>query len=363
MSKRDYYEVLGLQKGAGKDQIKKAYRQLAKQYHPDRNKEADAEVKFKEVQEAYDVLSDDAKRDAYDKYGFAGTQAFGSGFGDQDLGGLEGFNFGDLGDLSGLFGSLFGSGFAGFGGMDDGRRPGQLRGQDIQANLKISFLEAIFGVETELTYERYVACAVCAGTGSKDGKKHTCSQCNGRGKVAQVRNTMFGSIQTVSTCPKCNGSGEEIADPCKQCKGEGRVSQKDNFKLKIPAGIPDGVTLRFAQKGDAGPRGGSWGDLFVTIEVEPHPRLERRGDDIYLDQEVDVVTAVLGGETTIPTVDGEVTIKVPAGSQPGKVLKLSGKGGPKFRGNGRGDQYVKLIVQIPQKLTREQQKIWEQLRS
>lgn len=360
MAKRDYYEALGVSKNATKDQIKKAYRQLAKQYHPDRNKESGADAKFKEAQEAYDVLSDAQKRAAYDQYGFAGTQAFDGGLGGQGgYGGMDGFDFGNLGDLTDLFGSFFGSNFSGFAESNGG---GRQRGQDIQAGLKLTFQEAVFGAEKTLKYERYEECDVCHGTGAEGGKTKTCTQCAGKGKVAQIRNTMFGAMQTVAVCPTCSGTGQEIEHKCKNCKGEGRVMQRSELTLKIPAGIPDGVTLRFQGKGDAGKHTAGHGDLFVNIEVEAHPRLERRRDDIYLNQDIDAVTATLGGEVTVPSVDGDITIKIPAGSQPGAVLKLSGKAGPKFGNTGRGDQYVKLNVQIPQKLTRAQQQAWEQLR-
>lgn len=362
MAKRDYYEVLGVSKSASKDEVKKAYRKLAKEYHPDRNKDAGAEEKFKEVQEAYEVLSDESKRDAYDKYGFAGTQAFDGGLGGLGgLGGVEGFDFGNLGDLSDLFGSFFGSNFSGFGGQ--GGRGGNNRGEDIEVNLKVTFSEAIFGADKEFTYSRLNSCETCNGSGAKNGKVKTCTKCGGRGKVAQVRQTMFGAIQTVTVCPTCDGTGQEIEEKCTTCGGAGRTKQQDKLSLKIPAGIPDGVTLRFAGKGNAGQRSGVAGDLFVSIEVESHPRLERRGDDIYLEENIDVVTAVLGGEISVPTVHGDIKIKVPAGSHTGQVMRLSGKGGPKFRGKGNADQYVRINVEIPKKLTRDQQKLWEELRN
>jgi len=358
MAKRDYYEVLGVSKSASKDEVKKAYRTLAKQYHPDRNKEVGAEDKFKEVQEAYDVVSDQAKKEAYDKYGFAGAQSFGGGgFAGQDFGNAEGFDFGNLGDLGDIFGSFFGGG--GFGGNSRTNT----QGEDIQVTIKLKFLEAVFGLEKEINYQKQAACAKCAGTGAKDGKRKTCSTCNGRGKVAQMRQTMFGNIQTVNTCPTCDGTGQEISEKCDVCSGTGRTKHIEKLNLKIPAGIPDGVNLRFSQKGNAGKNGAAAGDLYVSIEVESHPRLERRGDDIYLEQNIEITMAVLGGEISIPTVDGEVVIKVPVGSHSGQILKLSGKGAPRFRGKGRADQYIKLSIDIPTKLSKQQQELWEQLRS
>lgn len=358
MAKRDYYEVLGISKSASKDEIKKSYRNLAKQFHPDRNKEAGAEDKFKEVQEAYDVLSDQSKREAYDRYGFAGAQSFGGGggFAGGQYQDMEGFDFGNLGDLSDIFGSFFGGGFSG-GGRASGN------GEDIQINLKLNFLEAIFGVEKEVSYQRQAGCNTCSGTGSKDGKLKTCSTCGGRGKVAQVRQTMFGNMQTVSTCPTCNGSGQEVTEKCNDCGGDGRKKATETIKLKIPAGIPDGVNLRFTQKGNAGKNSKPAGDLYVNIEVESHNKLERRGDDIYMEQTIDITTAVLGGDVGVPTVSGEVQIKVPAGSHSGQVLKLSGRGGPKFKGKGNADQYIRLEVEIPKKLSKQEQQLWEQLRS
>jgi molecular chaperone DnaJ len=362
MAKRDYYEVLGLTKSATAQEIKKAYRKLAKELHPDRNKAADAEEKFKELQEAYEVLSDDQKRSAYDQYGFAGTQGFG---GAGDTGGFGGYtdfsnaNFGDLGDL---FSSFFGGNFGGFDFGGAPRSDGRTRGSDIESTIRIEFLEAVFGVEKTITYKRKNTCETCKGTGAKDGQKVTCHECGGRGQVVRVQKTIFGNIQTVTTCPVCGGTGQEIKEKCPTCHGEGRVDSTENFTLNIPAGIPDGVTLRFTGRGNVGQNGGATGDLYITVEVNPHPRLERRGDDIYLDQEVDVVTATLGGEVKIPTVSGEIGMKIPAGTQPERVLRLSGKGGPKFKGGGHGDQYVRIKVKIPEKLSREQKRKWEDLR-
>lgn len=358
MAKRDYYEVLGVGKDASDKDVKKAYRKLAKQYHPDRNKEDGAEEKFKEAQEAYEVLSDKQKRDAYDQYGFAGTQAFG-GSGAGGFAG-QGFDFGDLdglGDLGDLFGSFFGGNFGG-----SSTNPRQSRGTDLQLTLQIDFLESVFGVTEKVKYDRQKTCSVCDGKGAEAGNFQTCSTCGGRGKVAQVRSTMFGQVQTVTTCPSCSGTGQEITKACGNCGGEGREKVTEEFEIKVPAGIPDGSTLRFQGRGNAPRLGGIPGDLYVAIEVNPHESLEKRGDDIYLDQEIEVTDAVLGSDIEIPTVHGELKVKVPAGTQPGKVLKLSGKGGPKFRGDGNGDQYVRLQVKIPTKLSRDEKALWEKLK-
>jgi len=363
MAKRDYYEVLGLAKGATKEEIKKAYRKLAKELHPDRNKAPNADDQFKELQEAYEVLSDDQKREAYNQYGFAGTQGFG-GAGGGDFGGFTGFSgatdFGDLGDI---FGSLFGSAFGGFGQSAQNMNRGVSRGADIEAVIKVEFMEAVFGAERDVSYKRKAMCDRCDGTGAEAGQKVTCHTCNGTGQVVQMQRTILGTMQTASICPTCHGTGQEIKEKCKKCSGEGRVQVEEQFKLNIPAGIPDEVTLRFSGRGDVGKNGGQAGDLFITVEVKPHPRLERRGDDIYLDQEIDVVTATLGGEVVVPTVHGDVKMKIPSGTQPEKVLKLTGKGGPKFRGKGNGDQYVRIMVKIPEKLSAEQKRKWEALRS
>jgi len=360
-NKRDYYEILGLSKSASKEEIKKSYRKLAKEFHPDRNKAADAETKFKEVQEAYDVLSDQQKRSAYDQYGFAGTQAFNGG--GSPFGGMEGFS-GNMGGLDDLIGNLFGGGLGGFdfGGGSQRSSRGESRGSDLQFSIQLEFMEAVFGVEKVMTYDRNGRCDVCKGSGAKGGKKKTCHTCNGRGQVAQVQNTFFGRMQVVTTCPTCDGAGEVAEDKCEKCKGDGLVKVKEKFNIKVPAGIPDGVTLRFQDRGNFGRKGAAAGDLYVTIEVKSHPRLERKGNDIYLDQEVDVVTAVLGGEVKIPTVHGDVMMKVPEGTQSGKVLRLKDKGGPKFQGNGNGDQYVKLIVNIPIKLSKDQKDLWNKLK-
>lgn len=361
MAKRDYYEVLGLSKSASKDEIKKSYRKLAKEFHPDRNKSAGAEEKFKEVQEAYDVLSDTQKKSAYDQYGFAGTQAYGGGGGFGGFGGGTQFQQADFGDLGDLLGGFFGGGFDFGGSRSQGRSSN--KGDDLEMNIKIEFEEAIFGVEKEVEYNRKSRCHVCNGSGSKNGKKKTCPTCGGGGQVRKMQNTIFGSMQVVSTCPECKGSGQIIEEKCPNCKGSGIENIKDKFKLQIPKGIPDGVTLRFSGRGNAGENEGEYGDLFVNIEVKAHSVLERRGDDIYMEKEIDVTTAVLGGEIKVPTVHGDVYMKVPSGTQSEKVLRLKEKGGPKFRGNGNGDQYVKLVVNIPTKLNKEQKKLWEQLQN
>lgn len=353
MAKRDYYEVLGVSKSASKDEIKKAYRKLAKEFHPDKNKAADAATKFNEVQEAYDILSDEQKRAGYDQYGFAGAQQFG---GNQGFGGG---NFsGDMGGFEDLLGSFFGQGFSG----GAGRRSQNKRGSDLEYSMPLEFSEAVFGVEKDLEYRRKVRCEKCTGSGSKDGKTHTCKTCNGSGQVKQIQRTVFGSMQVASECPTCNGSGQTIAEKCDVCSGKGIESKLESFKIKIPEGIPDGVTLKYAGRGNTGENGGSVGDLYIVVNVKEHPVLKRKGEDIFMDVEIDPMTAVLGGEIEVPTVHGEVFMKIPEGTQPEKVLRLKDKGGPKFRGSGKGDQFVTVKIKIPTKISKEEKKLWEELK-
>ncbi|MBD3281069.1 molecular chaperone DnaJ [Candidatus Dojkabacteria bacterium] len=370
MAKRDYYEVLGVNKSATKAEIKKKYRQLAKEYHPDRNKETGAEEKFKEVKEAYEVLSDDQKRSAYDQYGHAGTQGFGAG-GNGGFGGAQGFGgFENMGDLNEIFEQFFGggfSGFSGFGGFHDGSsgrdsRQTSIRGADLQVNLKISFEHAVFGTEKTITYKRKIICDKCAGKGAeKEEDIETCKTCKGSGQVVRVQRTFIGNIQTASRCPECQGQGKTIKKECSKCNGDGRIEQEEDFSLKIPPGIPDGVTLRFRDRGNAGKGGGNYGDLYVGIEVESSEEFERRGNDIYSEVTINPAQATLGDTIDIETVHGSTKIKIKSGTQPGKIIKLTDKGGPKFQGKGNGDHYLKVNVKIPERLNRKQKKLWGEL--
>lgn len=365
--KRDYYEVLGISKDSDEKQIKRAYRKLAASYHPDRNKEPDAEEKFKEVQEAYEVLSDQQKRKAYDQFGHAGTAGFGAGgfdggFNYQDYANQSGgFNFGFEGgsgfeDLGSIFETFFGGGIGGRGG---GSRV--QRGSDLSIDLKISFEEAVFGVEKTIRYERKVECSECNGVGGSG--EETCSVCKGSGRQVRIQRTILGSIQTASVCSNCNGAGKTIKNKCNKCFGSGVEKIADEFSIKIPAGAPDGLGLRFRGKGNAGENKSGYGDLYININVSESSEFSRRGFDIYVTQNIDVVTAVLGGEVDVKTVHGEVTMKIPAGTQSETVFKLKDKGGPKFQRDGNGDQYVKVIVDIPKKLSKEEKEIWESLRN
>ncbi|MBD3362934.1 molecular chaperone DnaJ [Candidatus Dojkabacteria bacterium] len=365
MEKNDYYETLGVDKNATKKDIKKAYRRLVKKYHPDKNQSPEAEDKFKEVQEAYEVLNDDQKRKAYDQYGHAGTQGF-SGFG-QSGGYNYGGNYEDLNDILNQFFGGFNNfgGFSGFSGspFQKQRRKAGIRGSDVEVTLNIDFLEAVFGSEKNIVYQRKIQCDKCKGTGAKEGtSKKTCDTCQGKGVVTNVKNTFIGQIRTQSICPECNGAREIIDEPCEKCNGQGIEQVKEDFKIKIPPGIPDGVVLKFREKGNAGKNGGNSGDLYINIEVSPHEIFERRGDDIYIEQEIDVMTAILGGSIEVPTVHGDIEMKIPAGTQPNKVFKLSERGGIRFKNGGKGDQYVKIVVNIPKNLNKKQKKKLEEFK-
>jgi molecular chaperone DnaJ len=359
---RDYYDVLGVGKHSSKDEIKKAYRNLAKQYHPDRNKSPDAAEKFKEATSAYEILMDDQKRSAYDQYGFAGTQGFsgapGGGYG--DFGGFQGnFNSADFGfdDIGDIFSTFFGGG----GDVSRSRRK-ESRGADLSMKLEVEFLDAIFGIEKKVSYSRKIVCEECQGSGGQKGKKaEKCTTCHGTGKVARVQKTFLGNIQTVTECNVCNGLGETHSEKCTKCHGHGIVDHNEIISIKIPKGTPDGLTLRFSAKGNAGLRGAPYGDLYLEIEVKEHEIFERVGDDIYMDLKIPVTVAVLGGDVKVPTVHGELNVKIPPGTQPEKVLRLKEKGAPKFKHDSNGDQYLRIKIEIPTKLTRNDKDLWEKL--
>ena len=389
-AKPDYYDILGVSKDASASEIKSAYRKQALEWHPDKhsdNKDA-AEKRFKEVNEAYQILSDGQKRKAYDQFGHnaftpggmpgSGAGGFG-GFnqGQSPFGTWRVYTSGDGGgtpfsgfDFGGGTGGARGSGGAGSSGGRGARgfnreNTGATRGSDLEVRLKIPFLDAVFGTETTIRYKKQSTCDKCGGTGAKDpSNKKTCPTCKGSGQVVRVQQAfLFGSIRTAAVCPECHGEGEVITKKCVKCKGEGRLETTEEFTLKVPPGIPDGVTLRFRDRGNAGRKGGNFGDLFIAIEVEPDENFERRGNDIYSDIVIDVVTATLGGTVTIPTVHGDLGLKIPAGTQPGKVFKLGDKGGPKFQGHGNGDQYVRVQVKIPEKLSNSEKQAWQELQA
>ena len=350
--KRAYYEVLGVSKGATDDEIKKSYRKLAKQYHPDLNPgDKAAEARFKEVNEAYEILSDKEKRARYDQFGHAGVDPNfnpGGGFG----GGFGGFtDMGDI-DLGDLFGSFFGGGF---GGGGSSRRNGPQKGETIRTGVAISFEEAAFGCEKEVTVSRTEQCDVCHGTGCAPGTTaEVCPDCHGSGTVRIQRGGGGFSFATTTTCPKCRGAGKIIHQPCKTCNGAGSVRRQKKLAVTIPAGIDNGQAVSLRGQGGAGKNGGPAGDLLIAVTVRPHPTFRREGTSVYMDQPVSFVQAALGAELEIPTIDGTVKYTMPEGTQSGTTFRLRGKGIPGLNGRGRGDQYVTVKVQVPTGLSRAQ---------
>ncbi|MBM4422554.1 MAG: molecular chaperone DnaJ [Chloroflexi bacterium] len=347
MSKRDYYDILGVPREASKDDIKGAYRRLAKQYHPDVNKDKGAEERFKEVSEAYSVLSDDEKRAAYNRYGHA---AFQGGAGVNDFGSFT---------VDDIFEQFFG----GFGSARaSGARRGPRRGADLRYELNITFADAVHGAQKEIEITRAEVCPTCVGTGAEPGTSPTrCSTCKGAGEVRQVRQTFLGSMVNVSTCPACHGTGETIATPCHTCKGRAKVRSTKKLIVNIPPGVDTGTQIRLSNEGEPGASGGPAGNLYVVINVEPHPYFRRRGDDIWMEFSVNMAQAALGAEVQVPTVDGEERLKVPPGTQPGTVFPLRSRGVPRLQRNGRGDQFVVINVLIPTNLTAEQKKTLKEL--
>ena len=349
-NKRDYYEVLGVQKGASEEEIKKAYKKMARKYHPDLNPgDKDAEEKFKEVNEAYEVLSDSEKKARYDQFGFAGVDPnFGAGGG--GYGGGAGFDFGDLGDI---FGSFFGGGF---GGGQTRRNPNApQRGESIRMNLTISFEEAAFGCEKELELDRYESCETCHGSGAAPGTSpETCPDCGGSGVVQTRRQTPMGVFASTAPCSRCGGRGKIIKEPCKDCRGSGMVRRRRKIQASVPAGIDNGQTISIRGQGHAGKNGGPAGDLLVTIAVRPHELFRREGTSVLCEAPITFPQAVLGAELEIPTIDGKVKYDIPEGTQSGTTFRLKGKGIPALNGRGRGDQYVTVYIETPRNLNREQ---------
>ena len=350
--KRDYYEVLGLQKGASADEIKKAYRKLAKENHPDLHPgDKAAEERFKEINEAYEVLSDDDKRAKYDQYGHAAfdpNAGFGGGFG-----GFEGF--GGFGDLSDLFGDIFG-----FGGTRSNPNAPR-RGESIRATVNISFEEAAFGCKKDVTVARVEQCPDCKGSGCAPGTTpEVCPDCKGSGSVRTTQRTPFGMAQSTAPCSKCRGSGRIIHQPCPSCRGMGNIRRQHKINVTIPAGIDDGQSVSLRGQGSAGSNGGAAGDLLVTVIVRPHSRFERDGNSVLLEQEISYAQAVLGAEIEVPTLDGRVKLTIPEGTQTGAVFRLRGKGVPYLRGGGRGDQFVTVNVRVPKNLTSSQKELLRQ---
>jgi molecular chaperone DnaJ len=348
MAQRDYYEVLGVTKSASPDELKSAFRGLARKYHPDINKEPDAEEKFKEINEAYAVLSDPEKRAAYDQYGFSGLN---------NMGGAPDFSTIDLSDL---FSEFFG--FGGMGGSSRRARNAPHRGQDLGLKLRMTFEEAVFGAEKEIQFDRDEVCSACHGSKAEPGTKPTkCSNCGGKGEVRQVRQTFLGSMVQVATCPTCGGTGEVISSPCKTCRGHGYERKHVKKTVAIPAGVDTGTQIRLSGEGQPGSNGGPSGNLFVEIDVEKHAFFERRQNDIFLNLSINIAQATLGADIEIPTVDGKAGLKIPAGTQPGKTFTIRGKGVPFLKSSGRGDQQVVVTVDIPTHLDDNQRHLLEEL--
>ena len=354
-NKRDYYEVLGVQKGASTDEIKKAYRKQAMKYHPDRNPgNTEAEEKFKECAEAYEVLSDDDKRARYDQFGFAGVDpnygagqggGYGSGFG----------GFGDFGDLGDIFGSFFG------GGTSRASANAPRRGENVGARLEVTFEEAAFGCDKEVSAARIENCSACGGSGSADGKVETCSMCRGAGQVRTQQNFMGMTMQSSTTCPQCSGRGKIVKNPCATCKGKGKVRRTQRIKVKIPAGVDHGQSLRVRGEGCVGSNGGPSGDLLVEIYIKRHPIFSREDYTVLCEVPITFAQAALGAEIQVPTLVGKVSFDLPEGTQTGTTFSLAGKGIPMVGRNRRGDQRFTVVVETPTKLTREQKELLRQL--
>ena len=345
----DYYETLGVQKDASQEDIKRAYRSLARKYHPDVSDDPNAEDKFKDVNGAYEVLSDPEKRSMYDRYGKDVPPGFG------------GFDFGGMRDPFDIFAEVFGN-LGGFGGFGRSSRSGPRRGNDIRSGLVITFEEAAFGAEKEIDIQRQEACQTCTGTGAEPGTSpETCPECRGSGQTRQVQNTLLGSFVNITTCPQCQGKGTVVKTPCQECSGSGRVYAKRRIEVSIPAGVDDGVTIRLTGQGEAGELRGPNGNLYITLNVKPHDFFKRRGNDVILEMKVNVAQAALGDSVNVPTLEGDRKITIPAGTQSGAIFRLRDLGIPHLRGNGRGDQLIVTQVAVPTKLTVEQTDLFQQL--
>jgi len=361
MSKRDYYEVLGVSKSASTDEIKKAYRKVAMQYHPDRNPgDKAAEEKFKEAAEAYEILSDADKKAQYDRYGHAGVSGNGRG----GFGGGAGMNMDDIfsqfGDIFGedVFGSFFGGQRRGGGGQ----RSRGVRGSNLRVKLKLTYEEIAKGVTKNIKVKKYVVCSTCSGSGAKDKNSvQTCSTCNGSGQVRRVQNTFLGQMQTVTTCPTCNGEGTTVTAKCSSCKGEGRIYAEETISIDVPAGVQEGMQLNISGRGNAGERGGMPGDLIILIEEEAHKELQRDGLNVAYDLYLSFTDVVFGTQIEVPTIDGRAKIKIPAGTQAGKIFRLKGKGFPAVNSYEKGDQLIHINVWTPQNLSAEEKAALEKL--
>jgi molecular chaperone DnaJ len=373
---KDYYQILGISKNASQDEIKRVFRKLALEHHPDKagpdqKKREESEKKFKEINEAYQVLSDEKKRGQYDQFG-ATFEGVGAGFNWQDLarqygfgsggpsdfnqGGGQGFNL-DLGDIGDLFGDFFG-----FGRREGRARSGSGRGRDLQVDLKVNFKEAIFGTEKEIEIYKNVTCTNCGGSGAEPGSKvSNCPTCGGAGQVANIQRTILGSFQTVTTCPDCDGEGKKADKKCSLCGGQGRNKELKKIKVKIPAGIDNKAVIKLTGQGEAGLKAGSAGDLFINLEIKEDPRFKRQGDDLFTQTLIPFSTFVLGGKIKVKTIEGEIWLKIPAGTPSGRVFKIKGEGAPHLKRWGRGDLLVEAQAKTPEKLTKKQKELLEEL--
>lgn len=351
MSKRDYYDVLGVEKSVDEAELKKAYRKKAMKYHPDRNSgDKEAEEKFKEINEAYEVLSDQEKRNMYDQFGHAGVNQQGGGFG----GGFGGGGFGG-GGFEDIINEMFGGGFGG-GGRSSRNRP--QKGKNAQVNLTISFEEAAFGVKKDIEFYRTEECSTCNGTGAEPGtKKHTCDKCGGSGEIRYKQRSLFGESVSVATCDKCNGSGEIYETPCHTCKGHGKVKKSKKIEVNIPAGIYHGAKMNLRGEGNLGSKGGPRGDVYVVVSVMPHEIFKRDGDDVFCEIPITFTQAALGSEIVVPTLEGKISITVSPGTQSGKQYRLKNKGFPVLNGYGKGNQYVRVQVEVPKNLNTKQKEL------
>ena len=346
-TKRDYYEVLGIDRNATDEEIKKAFRKLAFKYHPDRNREDGAEDKFKEINEAYEVLSGSDRRVNYDRFGHEGIESiFGRGF--------EGFDFGGFGDIFDAF----------FSGATTATRQAPQRGADLYYNISLTFEEAAFGCDKEINISRTELCSLCHGTGSQPGSQPSrCPNCNGTGQIRRVQQSIFGRFINTTACRQCHGEGKIITEPCPQCRGTGQEKQQRHISVRIPAGVDESSQIRLGREGEAGIKGGPAGNLYVIMEVQPHPIFERHGDDILCEVPIHFTTAALGGQIAVPALNGKAKLKIPPGTQTGTIFRLKGKGIPNLRGYGNGDEHIRIVVEIPEKLTREQKSLLEKFDS
>ena len=354
MSKRDYYEILGLDRGASQDEIKKAYRKRAMQYHPDKNPDdRSADAKFKEASEAYEVLQDSQKREVYDRYGHEGLRQSGHGS-------TWNADF-DLSDAlrtfmsEGIFGDFFGS------GQSERRQGGKPRGRDLQIRLKLSLEEIAAGVTKKIKLKKHIKCSVCKGSGSESGKHTTCGTCKGAGEIRQMSRSLLGQFINVTACPNCHGEGCVIQDACRACHGDGRITGEKTISVEIPAGVSTGNYLTVRNEGNAGPRGGPPGDVIVMLEEKKHNSFERHGDDILFELPVSITQAALGDQVEIPTLDGHANLEIMPGTQPGKILRMREKGIPHLNGRSKGDQLVRVNVWIPTKLSSDEGKLFREL--